>query len=83
MSAKYTIDVVQDVMLVRVELPAKTQFSFTARDELRAELQAAMKKVLEKHLEPYACLMCGHDEPPRMDLYEGQDWPRCPSCMTC
>jgi hypothetical protein len=30
-----------------------------------------------------ACRFCGCAKPPRMDLYEGQDWPRCPQCNGC
>lgn len=29
------------------------------------------------------CPYCGCLEEPRDDLWEGQDWPRCPSCQGC
>ena len=31
----------------------------------------------------YACGYCGCPEPPRDDLYPGQDYPRCPECQGC
>lgn len=50
---------------------------------LEKKLHDALENAVADHFIPYACGYCGHDEPARMGLYEGQDWPRCPSCQGC
>jgi hypothetical protein len=70
--AVYETEIHLGSVSVRVSLPDTHMIVGDAK-ELEHRLHDAVEAVVAEYMKRYICFYCGHDEPPRFGLYEGQD----------
>lgn len=54
-----------------------------ADDDEKVTKEQVEKRIELAKKDLFACGWCGWHEPPVDDLWEGQDYPRCPNCQGC